>query len=153
MNKRMSVLLLLSLITLMLFGEKVVMVFPSDNNVIVLFDDNSWFYHSQITWYDMVDFAHYDEESGFAVLEENSFRVSGNRIKLQGIVMNTSDSEKKCEISYTLFGENQEFLTNEKLLSREVVKPGHLFQYEISFDDFQGVPKYVKFDYVQNFDE
>ncbi|MEA1883204.1 MAG: hypothetical protein U9N62_01615 [Thermotogota bacterium] len=153
MIKRIGMFLLLSLIALTLFSEKVVMVFPNDDNVIVLFDDNSWFYHSQISWYDMVDFTHFDEESGFAVLEENSYRVGENQIMIQGIAMNTSNVEKGCLISYTLFGENQEYLTNEKLLSQNVVKPGRLFQYEIIFNDFQGIPKYVKFDYIRNLSE
>jgi hypothetical protein len=153
MVKKVGILILLSLISLTLLGEKVVMVFPRDNNVIVLFDDNSWFYHSQISWYEMVDFEHYDEKSGFAVLEENSFRIGDNQIMIQGVAMNTSDVGQRCEIAYTLFGENQEFLTNEKIVSRDEVKPGHLFQYEIAFKDFQGVPKYVKFDYIQIYDE
>ncbi len=153
MIKRIVFILFFSLIVLTTFGEKVVMVFPSDDDVIVLFNDNSWFYHSQISWYDMVDFTHFDEESGFAVLEENSYRVGENQIMIQGVAMNTSKVEKRCEIAYTLFGENQEFLINEKLLSQNDVKPGHLLQYEIIFDDFQGIPKYVKFDYIRNYKE
>jgi len=140
-------------LSIFVLGEKVVMVFPDDDQVIVLFDDHSWFYHSQITWYDMVDFIHYDEQSGFAVLEETSFRIGENQIKIQGIAMNTSEVEKRCEIAYTLFGENQEYLANEKLVSRTDVQPGHLFHFEITFDDVQGVAKYVKFDYIQNFEE
>ncbi|MDN5359274.1 MAG: hypothetical protein PWQ84_337 [Thermotogaceae bacterium] len=152
-SKKCIMVFILLFFAFMMFGEKVVMVFPDDEQVIVLFDDHSWFYHSQITWYDMVDFVHYDEESGFAVLEEESFRVGENQIMIQGVAMNTSNVEKRCEIAYTLFGENQEYLTNEKLLSRADVKPGHLFHYEITFDDFRGVAKYVKFDYIQNFEE
>ena len=153
MTQRMFIIFFLVLVSLTVLSEKVIMVFPSENDVIVLFDDNSWFYHSQISWYDMVDFAHYDDESGFAVLEENSYRVRDDRIMIQGVVMNTSDVEKRCEIAYTLIGENQELLSNEKLVSRNPVIPGHLFNFEIVFDDFQGEPKYVKFDYIQNFDE
>ena len=116
MIKRIVFILFFSLIVLTTFGEKVVMVFPSDDDVIVLFNDNSWFYHSQISWYDMVDFTHFDVESGFAILEETSYRTGENKIMIQGVAMNTSNTEKRCEIAYTLFGENQEFLTNEKLL-------------------------------------
>src|SRR6056297_3506780 len=155
MMKRIWFLLILivSLLSLTLFSEKVVMVFPNEDNVIVLFDDNSWFYHSQISWYDMVDFEQYDEESQFAVLEENSYRVDNHKIMIQGVAMNTSDEARRCEISYSLIGENQAFLSNERMVSRMVIKPGHLFDYELIFDDFQGVPKYVKFDSINTYQE
>lgn len=153
MTQKIVIIFFLVFVSITLFSEKVVMVFPHENDVIVLFDDNSWFYHSQISWYDMVDFVHYDEESKFAVLEENSYRVSDNKIMIQGVVMNTSEVEKRCEIAYTLIGENQELLSKQKLISRDFIKPGYFFHYEIAFDKFQGIPKYVKFDYIQDFEE
>ena len=153
MLKKILVLLMLLFVSLIVFSENVVMVFPSDDDVIVLFNDNSWFYHSQISWYDMVDFVHFDADSQFAILEEGSYRVSDHKIMIKGVAMNTSDKEKRCEIAYSLIGENQEYLSIEKLISQEVILPGHLFHYSIEFDDYQGMPKYVKFDYIKNYSE
>src|SRR6056297_1301800 len=144
MTKRILTVIAILFVTFTVFSEKVVMVFPSDDDVIVLFNDNSWFYHSQISWYDVVDFVHFDVDSEFAILEEHSYRVDDNKIMIKGVAMNTSMVEKRCQIAYSLFGENQEFLSIEKLYSQDVIQPGHLFQYTLKFEHFQGAPKYVK---------
>ena len=146
--KRILILNLILLLSYTLFSEKVVMVFPNNNRVIVLFDDNSWFYHSQISWYDMVDFAHYNHDNELAILEENSYRISDNQLLIKGVVMNTSNQKKGCEIAYTVLGENQELLITKQVTSDQNIEPGHLFQFSIEFNDFQGVPKYVKFEYI-----
>jgi len=153
MNKSFKKLLIFNIILLLsftLFSERVVMVFPSDNNVIVLFDDNSWFYHSQISWYDMVDFAHYDQDNELAILEEHSYRISENQLLIKGIAMNTSNQAKGCEIAYTVLGENQELLITQKMMSDHNIEPGHLFEFNLEFNEFEGIPKYVKFEYIKD---
>jgi hypothetical protein len=129
------------------FCESVMMVFPQEEDTVVLFDDHSWYYHSEISWYDSVEFVHYDEETQFAILEEKSYLSKEGQIIAKGIAMNTSREAKGCEISYDVLDSDRNLIATGKTWTKEAVDPGNLFPFTIEFENVKNA-KYISFEHI-----
>ncbi len=124
------------------------MVFPQEDDTIILFDDHSWYYHSEITWYNSVDFLHYDDDNQFAILEEKSYLSAKNSIIISGIAMNTSMSDKKCEVAYVVLDPDRNLLSSGNARTQQFIAPGNLFPFKIELENKNNA-KYISFDYVK----
>jgi hypothetical protein len=138
---------ILIIITLTLFSESVIMVFPQEDDAIILFDDHSWYYHSEISWYDSVDFVHFDEDCQFSILEERSYLSEDGKIVIKGIAMNTSGEPKSCEVSYAILDSEKNIISTGKSRAQEEIEPGNLFPYTIEIANAENA-KYISFDYI-----
>ncbi len=143
MRRRLLFLIICILIAGPVFSEGIMMVYPHEDRVIVLFDDHSWFYHSEIDWYDMVDFQKYNGENGLALLESDSFRSANGFVVLRGTLMNTTLEEKTLCVEYMLLDNEKALIRTVETCSKEVVEAGHLFSFELEIDIDNGDAKYI----------
>lgn len=145
--KKQLLFFLAVLFVMTLLAESVVMVFPQEDDTIILFDDHSWYYHSEISWYDSIEFLHFDEDSLFAILEEKSYLSKEGNIIIKGIAMNTSMSRKKCEVSYAVLDSDRTIITSGNAQTPEYIDPGNLFPFTMEIENNENA-KYISFNYI-----